>query len=680
MMTFSIGMVWAGCGYLLAAAASAAGRRPESTAFATGAYFRSLNGATTSPTRSVASEGAFGSSSRKKMFSSWVSSSSSRRPAAVTAREGVAGCIGTPRMVATDTNTGTKVELPTSRQSEREGGAGGPMAEVNVKPSRHDAETGRDPTRVKIFDTTLRDGEQSPGCTMTADEKLMVAKQLGKLGVDIIEAGFPIASHGDFEAVQEIASVVGNGPNPPIICGLARALTKDIDACAQAIKPARFPRIHTFIATSDIHMEHKLRKTREQVLDITRDMVTHARSHVDDVEFSAEDALRSDYNFLSEVYSVAIKAGATTINVPDTVGYTTPFEFLQLIHHLRQTVRGIEDVTISVHGHDDLGMAVANFMSAIEGGARQVECTINGIGERAGNAALEEIVMALHVRKSFYNPTFDRPIVSDAPLTNIKTQEIVKSSRLVSSLTGMMVQANKAIVGANAFSHESGIHQDGVLKNKETYEIMDAQLVGLYQDTSLVLGKHSGRHAFRSRLQEIGYSLSDEEVNRAFTRFKDLADKKKEITSFDLESIVNDEIRDANMRRYELVDMQVVSGTAGQPTATITLLDSDLEKEGSLAEIGTGPVDAAFKAIDGLVGLEGTKLLEYSVASVTAGIDALGEVTVQVQDEASRRVFIGKSADTDVIHASAEAYLHAVNRLTSNRGAPDKAHPQKDVV
>ncbi|CAN0233516.1 unnamed protein product, partial [Ectocarpus fasciculatus] len=362
-------------------------------------------------------------------------------------------------------------------------------------------ETGRDPTRVKVFDTTLRDGEQSPGCTMTREEKLMVAKQLSKLGVDIIEAGFPIASQGDFEAVQEIATVVGQGGNPPIICGLARALTKDIDVCANAVAPARFPRIHTFIATSDIHMKHKLKKTREQVLEITREMVTHARSHVDDVEFSAEDALRSDYDFLSEVYSVAIEAGATTINVPDTVGYTTPKEFMGLMHHLRGTVRGIDKVTISVHGHDDLGMAVANFMSAIEGGARQVECTINGIGERAGNAALEEIVMALHVRKAYYNPSFDRPVLSETALTNIKTKEIVKSSKLVSSMTGMMVQANKAIVGANAFSHESGIHQDGVLKNKETYEIMDAELVGLHQDTSLVLGKHSGRHAFRSRLQ-----------------------------------------------------------------------------------------------------------------------------------------------------------------------------------
>ncbi|CAM9946609.1 unnamed protein product [Ascophyllum nodosum] len=556
-----------------------------------------------------------------------------------------------------------------------------PMAAVNVKPSRHDVETGRDPTRVKVFDTTLRDGEQSPGCTMTREEKLMVAKQLSKLGVDIIEAGFPIASQGDFEAVKEIASTVGTTSNPPIICGLARALAKDIDRCAEAVAPARFPRIHTFIATSDIHMEHKLKKTREQVLDITRQMVTHARSKVEDVEFSAEDALRSDYDFLSEVYSIAIEAGATTINVPDTVGYTTPKEFIGLMHHLRGTVRGIDSVTISVHGHDDLGMAVANFMSAIEGGARQVECTINGIGERAGNAALEEIVMALHVRKAYYNPSFGREIASEAALTNIDTKQIVKSSKLVSSMTGMMVQANKAIVGANAFSHESGIHQDGVLKNKETYEIMDAELVGLQQDTSLVLGKHSGRHAFRSRLkQDVGYTLTDDELNRAFIRFKTLADKKKEISTLDLASIVNDEIRDPNIRRYELVGMHVVAGVSEQPTASVTLYDSEAETEGCFSSVGTGPVDAAYKAIDHLISLDGTKLLEYSVASVTAGIDALGEVTVRIQDTVHGRQFIGKAADTDVIHASAEAYLHAMNRLLSDRGEPNKAHPQADVV
>lgn len=348
---------------------------------------------------------------------------------------------------------------------------------VVVKPTAHDLYTGRDPARVRIFDTTLRDGEQSPGCTMNEEEKMAVAKQLAKLGVDVIEAGFPVSSIGDFEAVSKIANIVGNFDDPPIICGLARAVKNDIKVCYDAIKGARFPRIHLFVATSDIHMEHKLKKTREQVLDITTEMVTYA-SQFCEVEFSAEDALRSDPNFLYEVYSRAIEAGATIINVPDTVGYTTPGEFYSLVKGLRENVRGVENVVISAHGHNDLGMAVANFMAAVEGGARQLECTINGIGERAGNAALEELVMALHVRKSYYNKFFNRPEDSAAPLTNVVTKEIYKTSKLVSSITGMLVQANKAIVGANAFAHESGIHQDGVLKNKRTYEIMDAESVG----------------------------------------------------------------------------------------------------------------------------------------------------------------------------------------------------------
>ena len=349
-----------------------------------------------------------------------------------------------------------------------------------IVPTAHDLYTGRDPARIKIFDTTLRDGEQAPGCTMNTEEKLAVAKQLAKLGVDIIEAGFPIASEGDFDAVSKIAQSVGTLANPPIICGLSRAMKKDISVCYDAIKHAKFPRIHTFIASSDIHMEHKLKKTRKEVLAITDEMVAHAASLCKDIEFSAEDALRSDPEFLYELYSRAIAAGATTINVPDTVGYTTPGEFNQLIRGLRANVKGIDGVTISVHGHNDLGMAVANFLSAVEGGARQLECTINGIGERAGNAALEELVMALHVRKSYYNKFFGRSDESEVALTNIVTQEIYKTSRLVSTLTGMVVQANKAIVGANAFAHESGIHQDGVLKNRRTYEIMDAESIGRY--------------------------------------------------------------------------------------------------------------------------------------------------------------------------------------------------------
>lgn len=349
---------------------------------------------------------------------------------------------------------------------------------IAVKPTKHDVYTGRDPQRVRIFDTTLRDGEQSPGCTMNTEEKIAVAKQLAKLGVDIIEAGFPVSSEGDFEAVSKIAQTVGNYPDPPIICGLARAVKNDIATCYEAVKHAKFPRLHVFIATSEIHMEHKLKKTKEEVLQLTTDMVTYGATLFEDIEFSAEDALRSDPEFLFQVYSRAIAAGAKTINVPDTVGYSNPVEFKQLISLLRRNVQGIDDVIISVHGHNDLGMAVANFISAVEAGARQLECTINGIGERAGNAALEELAMVLHVRKAYYNKYFGRSETCMDPLTNINIREIAKSSRLVSSITGMQVQANKAIVGANAFAHESGIHQDGVLKNRRTYEIMDAESIG----------------------------------------------------------------------------------------------------------------------------------------------------------------------------------------------------------
>jgi 2-isopropylmalate synthase len=556
-----------------------------------------------------------------------------------------------------------------------------PVKLVAVKPTAHDLYTGRDPARIKIFDTTLRDGEQSPGCTMNTEEKMAVAKQLAKLGVDIIEAGFPVASAGDFEAVTKIAQTVGNYDDPPIICGLSRALKNDISTCYEAIKHAKFPRIHTFIASSDIHMQFKLKKTREEVLDITTEMVSHAASLCKDVEFSAEDALRSDPTFLYELYSRAIEAGATTINVPDTVGYTTPAEFYQLIKGLRENVRGIDDVTISVHGHDDLGMAVANFLSAVEGGARQLECTINGIGERAGNAALEELVMALHVRKSYYNKYLGRTQESDKPLTNVKTQEIYKTSRLVSTLTGMVVQPNKAIVGANAFAHESGIHQDGVLKNKRTYEIMDAESIGL-SENNIVLGKHSGRNAFRTRLKELGYDLKDDELNRAFVRFKELADKKKEISTADLESLVNDEIQMITEDRYKMVRIQVLCGDQQIPTATATIRDTskgdDAENaETTLACTGTGPVDAAFKAIrQQAEGADDVKLLEYTVSSVTAGIDALGEVTVRLQDPQTSRIAFGKAANTDVIVASAQAYINAINRLVSMRSQPVKAHPQ----
>lgn len=567
---------------------------------------------------------------------------------------------------------------PSSSSATRSASGDDVVVPVKVKPNAHDVFTGRDPARVRIFDTTLRDGEQSPGCTMNTDEKIAVAKQLAKLGVDIIEAGFPISSEGDFDAVQQIAKLVGNGDDPPIICGLARAVKGDIDACIEALKPAKFSRIHVFIATSEIHMQHKLKKTKEQVLEMTTEKVSYAKSHFDDVEFSAEDALRSDPEFLYEVYSRAIEAGATTINVPDTVGYSTPLEFRTLIEGLRQNVRGIDDVIVSVHGHNDLGLAVSNFMSAVEGGARQLECTINGIGERAGNAALEELAMVLHVRKAYYNKYFGRDDACTDPLTNINIREIAKSSRLVSTITGMAVQANKAIVGANAFAHESGIHQDGVLKNRRTYEIMDAESIGL-SDNNIVLGKHSGRHAFRSRLAELGYNLDDAELNSAFIRFKELADKKKEISNADVESLVNDEIKTDAEIRWKLVHVQVQCGDKQISTATISVFDATSGQERLVSKTGTGPVDAAYKALDDLTDSEMTskmELQEYLVSSVTKGIDALGEVTVRLRDPTNGRTAIGRSANTDVIVASAQAYLNAINRLYNLRGSALPTHPQ----
>jgi len=385
----------------------------------------------------------------------------------------------------------------------------------------------KDPGRILIFDTTLRDGEQSPGASLNLEEKLAIAHQLARLGVDVIEAGFPFASPGDFKAVNKIANSVGK-ENGPIICGLARASKGDIKACYEAVCPAPKKRIHTFIATSDIHLKHKLKKSRKDVLLIVPEMVNYAKSFVDDIEFSCEDASRSDPDFLYEVIQLAISAGATTINIPDTVGFTTPSEFGKLIADINKNVPNIDDAVISVHGHNDLGLAVANFLEAVKNGARQLECTINGIGERAGNASLEELVMALHVRKSFFNSFFKRTPASPTPLTAIRTEEITKTSRLVSNLTGMTVQPNKAIVGANAFAHESGIHQDGVLKNRLTYEFIDAKTVGL-SDNKIALGKLSGRSAVRARLEEMGYDLSREDLNDAFARFKDLADRKREI-------------------------------------------------------------------------------------------------------------------------------------------------------
>lgn len=510
--------------------------------------------------------------------------------------------------------------------------------------------------KIIIFDTTLRDGEQCPGATLNIDEKLAIAKQLSRLGVDVIEAGFAFASPGDFQAVQKIAQLVGT-EDGPVICSLARAIKADIEAAAEALKPAVHGRIHTFISTSDIHLEYQLRKSRAEVVAIAEEMVAYAKSFMADVEFSPMDAARSDPDFLYQVLERAIAAGATTVNIPDTVGYMTPSEFGAMIKGIKDHVPNIDQAIISVHGHNDLGLAVANFLEAVKNGATQLECTINGIGERAGNASLEELVMALHVRRQYFNPFLGRPEDSEEPLTNIDTRQIYKTSRLVSNLTGMLVQPNKAIVGANAFAHESGIHQDGVLKNKLTYEIMDAQLIGL-TDNQIVLGKHSGRNAFRSRLTELGFELSETELNKAFVRFKDVADKKKEISDRDLEAIVNDEIQQTpDLFRVELV--QISCGNNACPTATVTLRTPDGE-ELTDAAIGTGPVDAVYKAINRVVNVP-NELIEFSVQSVTEGIDALGEVTIRLRHDS--RVFSGHAANTDIIVASAQAYVNALNRL-----------------
>ncbi|MDA0673150.1 MAG: 2-isopropylmalate synthase [Cyanobacteria bacterium] len=524
--------------------------------------------------------------------------------------------------------------------------------------------------RILIFDTTLRDGEQSPGATLNVDEKLTIARQLARLGVDIIEAGFPFASPGDFEAVSKIAAQVGT-PEGPTICGLARATKQDIETAGRAIAPAAKGRIHTFIATSDIHMQYKLRKSREEVLAITPEMVAYAKTFTNDVEFSPEDAGRSDPEFLYQVLEAAIAAGATTVNIPDTVGYLTPTEFGTLIRGIKENVPNIDQAVISVHGHNDLGLAVANFLEAVKNGARQLECTINGIGERAGNAALEELVMALHVRRSFYNPFLGRPAESEAPLTNINTPEIYQTSRLVSSLTGMFVQPNKAIVGANAFAHESGIHQDGVLKNKLTYEIMDAESIGLNKN-QIVLGKHSGRNAFRTRLKELGHELGDQDLNRAFLRFKDLADKKKVVSDWDILALVNDETQQAP-EHFHLELVQVSCGDHATPTATVTLRTPEGE-ELTDAAIGTGPVDAVYRAVNRVVNIP-NELIEFSVQSVTAGIDAIGEVTIRVRH--GEKVYSGHAANTDIVVASTQAYLNALNRLYTELQSGAPIHPQQ---
>ena len=529
----------------------------------------------------------------------------------------------------------------------------------------------KDPGRILIFDTTLRDGEQSPGASLNLEEKLAIAHQLARLGVDVIEAGFPFASQGDFKAVNKIAEIV-TGDNGPTICGLARASKNDIKTCFEALSPAPKKRIHTFIATSDIHLEHKLKKSRKDILSIVPEMVNYAKSFVDDVEFSCEDASRSDPEFIYEVIELAISAGANTINIPDTVGFSTPSEFGKLILDINTHVSNIDEAILSVHGHNDLGLAVANFLEAVKNGARQFECTVNGIGERAGNASLEELVMALHVRKRFYNKFFNKSDDCPTPLTAIRTEEITKTSRLVSNLTGMNVQPNKAIVGANAFAHESGIHQDGVLKNRLTYEIIDAKTVGL-NDNKISLGKLSGRSAVRARLEEMGYDLSREDLNDAFARFKDLADRKREITDRDLEAIVSEQVQ-LPESKFQLKLVQVTCGNESKPTATITLFDNEELVENTVVALGTGPVDAVCEALNTLAKVP-NELIEFSVKSVTEGIDALGEVTIRIRNNG--RIYSGHSADTDVVVAAANAYVNALNRLIFSE-KKNSIHPQYD--
>jgi 2-isopropylmalate synthase len=513
----------------------------------------------------------------------------------------------------------------------------------------------REEDRVRIFDTTLRDGEQSPGISLNRQEKVEIAQQLARLGVDVIEAGFPITSPGDFDAVQAIARQV----HGPVICGLARTSFQDIDAAWNAIKDSERPRIHTFIATSDIHIERKLQTTRDDVKGQARAAVAHAKQYTDDVEFSPEDGSRSDVEFMAEVIQIAIDEGATTINVPDTVGYTMPHEYTAMFEELYRLVPELRNVVVSVHCHNDLGLAVANSFAGLTAGCRQVECAINGIGERAGNASLEEIVMLLHTRES-----------SVGLWTGIDTREIARTSRMVSRLTGYAVQPNKAIVGRNAFAHEAGIHQDGVLKERTTYEIMDAETIGLEQN-SIVLGKHSGRHALRKALEELGFQVEGAALNTAFRRFKDIADKKKKVTALDLEAIVSDEMRQSPAA-FQLQSFEVEASSQRAPLATVIVR----MPEGELAEgsfTGDGPVDAFFSALNAATGHE-ARLREYHVSAVTGGRDALGEVNVLI--DLNGRLASGTGVSTDILEASGKAYLRALsNALSAEREAAADAEP-----
>ncbi|MFO0956103.1 MAG: 2-isopropylmalate synthase [Isosphaeraceae bacterium] len=507
-----------------------------------------------------------------------------------------------------------------------------------------------DDRRVRIFDTTLRDGEQSPGASMNQSEKIEVARALAALGVDVIEAGFPIASQGDFDAVRAIATEIAG----PVICGLARCNDRDIDRAWEAIQYAQKPRIHVFLATSAIHREHKLRMTKQQIIDRAVASVKRAKGYCEDIEFSPEDAARTELDFLCGVIEAAIDAGATTVNIPDTVGYITPAQYGQVIRTLIERVPNIGRAIISTHCHDDLGLAVANSLAGVEAGARQVECTINGIGERAGNAALEEIVMALKTRHDHFGLD-----------TNIKTERLFPVSRMVSSITGLVVQRNKAIVGKNAFAHESGIHQDGMLKERSTYEIMKPEEVGVSK-TDLVLGKHSGRHALRDRAIDLGYHLNDDQVEALFGQFKALADKKKEVYDEDIVVLIEKLIGDDDMPApWQLLSLHTTAGTSVLPTATVEIRRPDGEVVRDAA-IGDGPVDAIFKAVERVTGVR-ANLREFVVRSVTQGKDAQGEVTLELEVESDQGSYRGRAASTDIVEASALAYLNAVNAIATRR-------------
>ncbi len=496
--------------------------------------------------------------------------------------------------------------------------------------------------QIIIFDTTLRDGEQSPGASLNHAEKLEIARQLAVLGVDVIEAGFPISSPGDFDAVKAVAKQVKG----PVICGLARSLEKDIDAAYNAVRYSARPRIHVFLATSKIHMKYKLKKAEDEIIKLAVAAVKYARSRCPDVEFSPEDASRTESAFLYSVVEAVISAGASTVNIPDTVGYATPFEYGELIKGIKASVPNIDKSVISVHCHNDLGLATANSLAAVSSGARQVECTVNGLGERAGNASLEEVVMAIRTRRDIFK----------GMTTAVNTKEIYKTSRLVSKLTGMPVQPNKAIVGANAFAHESGIHQDGVLKERSTYEIIAPEDVG-FGETKLVLGKHSGRHAVVERLKKLGFELNKEHIDRAFDRFKLLADKKKEIFDEDLETIVDEELS-RTAEEFHLEHFHISSGDEVKPEATIKIRSHGRMMEAT--STGDGPVDACYKAIDKMTGSSG-KLLDYQIRSVTSGKDALGEVSVKISFKG--RIVSGRGASTDIIEASIKAYVNAANKI-----------------